>query len=78
MRNIRTIRTSLTLCLMLLLGGAVHAVARPISEEKVCAVATKFYYMKTMGDAIKKVKALGLNLCLAQQSKNKFSSIFAR
>lgn len=32
--------------------------ARPISEEKACAVATKFYYMKTMGDAIKKVKAL--------------------
>ena len=57
MPNIRTIRTRTVLCLMLLLG-AVHAVARPISEETACAVATKFYYMKTMGDAIKKVKAL--------------------
>ena len=57
MPNIRTIRTGTMLFLMLLLG-AVHAVARPISEEKACAVATRFYYMKTMGDAIKKVKAL--------------------
>ena len=37
--------------------------ARPISEEKACAIATRFYYMKKMGDGIKKVKSLeGLDL----------------
>lgn len=57
MPNMKTIQACAVLCLMLLLCLG-HAVARPISEEKACAVATRFYYMKTMGDAIKKVKAL--------------------
>ena len=38
--------------------GAMSVQARPITEEKACAVATKFYYMKTMGDDIAKVKSL--------------------
>ena len=36
----------------------MSAQARPIPEDKACAVATKFYYMKVMGDAIAKVKSL--------------------
>ena len=51
MPDMKTTRNRVVLCLMLLLGVG-HAVARPISEEKACAVATKFYYMKTMGDDI--------------------------
>ncbi len=30
--------------------GSTTAVARPITEDKACAMATKFYYMKVMGD----------------------------
>ncbi len=43
--------------LMLLVGaGTIHA--RPIAEDKACAIATKFYYKKVMGDDIFKVKSL--------------------
>lgn len=51
---------ALTLACMLLMQfiGAMSVQARPITEEKACAVATKFYYMKTMGDDIAKVKSL--------------------
>ena len=53
---------ALTLVCMLLIS-AMSAQARPIPEDKACAVATKFYYMKVMGDAIAKVKSLkALNL----------------
>lgn len=42
----------------MLLMGSMTAVARPISEDKACAIATKFYYMKVMGDKIAQVKSL--------------------
>lgn len=35
-----------------------RSAARPISEEKACAIATRFYYMKKLGDGIHKVKSL--------------------
>lgn len=38
--------------------GTASLTARPISEDKACAIATKFYYMKVMGDKIAKVKLL--------------------
>ena len=44
--------------LLLLLMGTTSAQARPIPEDKACAVATKFYYMKVMGDDVAKVKSL--------------------
>lgn len=48
---------ALTLVCMLLIS-AMSAQARPIAEEKACAIATKFYYMKVMGGDIAKVKSL--------------------
>ena len=42
----------------MLLISAMSAQARPIPEDKACAVATKFYYMKVMGGDIAKVKSL--------------------
>lgn len=44
--------------LLILLASAMSAQARPIAEDKACAIATKFYYMKVMGDDISKVKSL--------------------
>lgn len=44
--------------LLMLLLSASSLVARPISADKACAIATKYYYMKTMGDDISKVTSL--------------------
>lgn len=39
------------------------ATARPLSEREACVLATKFYYVKKLGDKIQKVKSLqALNL----------------
>ncbi len=45
-------------CTLMLLVGIRPSVARPITEDRACVVATKFYYMKVMGDDIAKVKSL--------------------
>ena len=42
----------------MLFSGSVTAAARPITEDKACVMATKFYYMKVMGDKISKVTSL--------------------
>lgn len=42
----------------MLFAGSVTAAARPITEDKACVMATKFYYMKVMGDKISKVTSL--------------------
>ena len=44
--------------LLMLLVGIMSVQARPITEEKACAVATKFYYIKMMRGDITKVKSL--------------------
>ena len=44
--------------LLMLFVGTTSTQARPISEDKACTIATKFYYMKTMGDKIAKVTSL--------------------
>lgn len=44
--------------LALLLLGIPSMMARPITEDKACSIATKFYYMKVMGEDIGKVKSL--------------------
>lgn len=45
-------------CTLMLLVGIRPSVARPITEDRACVMATKFYYMKVMGDDIAKVKSL--------------------
>ncbi len=58
----------LTLLLLAALTTTLPLFARPISEEKACAIATRFYYMKKMGDDIKKVKSLqALDLVYSSQ-----------
>lgn len=53
----------LVIVYMLSVLGTASLTARPITEDKACAIATKFYYMKTMGADIAKVTSLkGLDL----------------
>ena len=53
----------LALTYVLLMLGISPLLSRPITEEKACAIATKFYYMKTMCADIAKVTSLkGLDL----------------
>ena len=47
-----------TCTLLTLLVSPANVKARPISEDKACAIATKFYYMKLMAGDIAKVKSL--------------------
>lgn len=44
--------------LLILLASSATIEARPISEDKACVIATKFYYMKLMGNDIAKAKSL--------------------
>ena len=54
---------SVLIYILLMLFGTAPLSARPITEDKACAIATKFYYMKTMGDEVAKVTSLqGLDL----------------
>ena len=59
----RSFGHSVLIYIMLMLFGTAPLSARPITEDKACAIATKFYYMKTMGDEVAKVTSLqGLDL----------------
>lgn len=49
---------TLACTLLILLVGSMFAQARPIAENKACAIATKFYYVKVMGKDIAKVKSI--------------------
>ena len=53
-RNIHIFMSALALLLL----GISSMMARPITEDKACTIATKFYYIKVMGDDIAKVKSL--------------------
>ncbi len=55
MKRIVNILVSILATLLL---DAYSLKARPITEDKACAIATKFYYKKVMGDDIFKVKTL--------------------
>lgn len=56
-------RLKSTLLLVIVCMGSLPLFARPIPEAKACAIATRFYYMKKLGEDIKKVKSLvGLDL----------------
>ena len=47
------------ICMLLVsLVGAGAVQARSIAEDKACAIATKFYYKKVLGDDVFKVKSL--------------------
>lgn len=52
----RSFRFFLVACIALVYSH--KSVARPIAEDKACAIATRFYYMKKLGDDICKVKSL--------------------
>jgi hypothetical protein len=67
-------RLKLFLFLFVALASSLQLFARPIKEEKACAIATRFYYMKKLGDDIKKVKSLeGLDLVYSPQHGDKVS-----
>ena len=53
-RNIHIFMSALALLLL----GISSMMARPITEDKARTIATKFYYIKVMGDDIAKVKSL--------------------
>lgn len=44
--------------LLILFASSATIKARPISEDKACIMATKFYYMKLMGSDIAKAKSI--------------------
>ena len=56
MRLSRFFRLSVALCVVLVCS--FKSVARPIAEEKARVIATRFYYMKKLGDDIHKAKSL--------------------
>ena len=61
-------RLKSTLLLLVVSVSTLPLFARPIPEAKACAIATRFYYMKKLGDDIKKVKSLeGLDLVYSPQ-----------
>ena len=64
----------LVLLLLVVAMSSFRLYARPITEAKACAIATRFYYMKKLGEDIKKVKSLeGLDLVYSPQHGEKVS-----